>query len=66
MPETLDNAYGWFGNWFRFLKPESFAAHIAEIVVENASRKFQIRQRELRTIPRATPHLVNALGDPRS
>ncbi|WP_454000462.1 TniQ family protein [Afipia felis] len=50
MPETIKNAYGWFGDWVEDLRPESFAGYFGEILVANAAQKFQIKEKELRRV----------------
>ncbi|WP_338633194.1 TniQ family protein [Afipia carboxidovorans] len=51
MPETIKNAYGWFGDWVEDLRSRSLAVHFGEILITNAARKFQIKEKELRRVP---------------
>lgn len=50
---AVHSAYGWFGQWFTARKSEKFSPGLAEILLTNASRKFEVN-------PRTFPTLVQA------
>jgi len=48
---NLHTAYGWFGYWFSFIRPANFSQEISRIIIANASRKFDVKQKPLRLLP---------------
>lgn len=61
-PSSVHSAYGWFGHWFTFRKAEKFSKGLAEIVLANASRKFQVQRGTFPTLVRES-HLSSTLTD---
>ncbi|MBN9598742.1 MAG: TniQ family protein [Afipia sp.] len=52
---SVHSAYGWFGRWFTSRKSENFSKGIAEIIIANASRKFQVQRGTFPTLVRQAP-----------
>ncbi|WP_046869226.1 TniQ family protein [Microvirga massiliensis] len=52
-PAAIGTAYGWFYHWFNFRKGEAFSRGIAEILLANGMRKFQVQRGTFPGIERA-------------
>jgi len=49
----LHTAYGWFGHWFSFLRPDNYPREISDVVLANAARKFDVTPKTFRLVPYA-------------
>jgi hypothetical protein len=49
----LHTAYGWFGHWFSFLRPDNYPTEISNVVLANAERKFDVTPKTFRLVPHA-------------
>lgn len=58
---TIHTAYGWFGHWFAFVKPSNFSEEISEIVMANASRKFDVKRKAFHALPYASYQISSAI-----
>ncbi len=48
---ALHTAYGWYGHWFTFLRPENYPREISDVVLSNAERKFVVRRKARWLLP---------------
>jgi hypothetical protein len=58
---AMHTAYGWYGHWFMFLRPDNYPSEISDIVLANAARKFDFGRKAFRLMPCATHPAASTL-----
>ncbi|WP_441229640.1 TniQ family protein [Tardiphaga sp. 215_C5_N2_1] len=57
----MHTAYGWYGHWFSFLRPENYPSEISDLVLANAERKFDVRRGAFRQMRFAAHPIASTL-----